>query len=210
MKNVILLAPPAAGKGTLSKDLKEKYGYVHLSTGDMLRDEAKENEEVKKVLESGHLIDDDLIFKAVESKLNKLDNTNYILDGFPRTIEQAIWYNNYLKKNNKDLGVVIYLDVDKKVLEKRVLSRLICPKCNISYSTSNKNLFPKKTGICDICGSNLENRDDDNIDSFNKRYDIYQERTSKLLDFYKNLNILERITEVDSSKVLEEASKYVK
>lgn len=210
MKNIILLAPPAAGKGTLANDLKEKYGYVHLSTGDMLREEAKEDKEVKDALEAGHLINDDLVFRAVKSKLNKLGNTNYILDGFPRTLDQAIWYSNYLKENNKDLGVVIYLDVDKKLLEKRVLTRLICPKCNISYSTSNKKFLPKKSGICDICNSALENRSDDNIESFNKRYDIYQKRTSKLLDFYKNLNVLERITEVDPIKVLEKASEYLK
>ena len=210
MKNIILLAPPAAGKGTLAKNLKEKYGYVHLSTGDMLRERANENKKMKEELEKGHLISDDLVYEAVESKLNKLANTNYILDGFPRNLDQANWYNCYLKENNKELGIVIYLDVDKNILEKRILSRLICPKCYTSYSTINKKLFPKNEGICDICGSTLENRADDNIESFNKRYNIFINRTSKLLDFYKSLNVLERITEVDLDKVFEKASEVIK
>ena len=93
MKNVILIAPPAAGKGTLAKRLVDSLGYVQLSTGDMLRDQAKEDENLCDMMKTGKLIDDKTVFKALEAKLNKLGDTPYILDGFPRTVNQAVMYD---------------------------------------------------------------------------------------------------------------------
>ena len=96
MKNVILIAPPAAGKGTLAKDL-ESLGFIQLSTGDMLRELAKEDKALEEIMKTGKLIDDNTVFKALEAKLNKLGNTPYILDGFPRTVTQAKMYDELLK-----------------------------------------------------------------------------------------------------------------
>lgn len=209
MKNVILLAPPAAGKGTLAKKLEE-LGYVQLSTGDMLRERAKEDENLKEMMSLGKLIDDETVFEALKSKLNKLGNTPYILDGFPRTVKQAVMYDELLKELDKDLGVVIYLDVDKEELKNRVTTRLICPSCKASYSTRNKDLFPKEEGICDNCKVELTKRADDSEEVFNSRYDEYLTKTSPLVNYYESRSLLERITEADANKVFEKASELVK
>lgn len=210
MKNVILLAPPAAGKGTLAKKLKDKYGYIQLSTGDMLRERAKEDKNLKEIMDSGKLISDDIVFEALKSKLNKLDHAPYILDGFPRTVAQAVMYDELLKDLNKELGVVIYLDVDKEELKNRVTSRLVCPSCKASYSLRNKDLFPKKEGICDDCAEKLIQRADDTEEVFNQRYEEYQLKTSQLVNYYESKGVLERITEVDTEKVFEKASEVIK
>lgn len=210
MKNIILLAPPAAGKGTLAKKLVDKYNYVQLSTGDMLRERAKEDESLKEIMNSGKLVSDELVFEALKSKLNKLGDIPYILDGFPRTVSQAVMYDELLREIDKELGVVIYLDVDKEELKNRVTSRLICPKCKASYSTRNENLFPKNEGLCDDCNIELVQRNDDTEEVFNSRYDEYQSKTSKLIDYYESRGLLERITEEDSTKVFEIASELVK
>lgn len=210
MKNVILIAPPAAGKGTLSKLLSEKLGYVSLSTGDMLRERANEDENLKEMMKTGKLIDDETVFDALKAKLNKLGDTPYILDGFPRTVKQAVIYDGLLKDMNKDLGVVIYLDVDKEELKNRVVTRLVCPKCKASYSTRNKDLLPKEEGICDSCGIALVQRDDDKEEVFNMRYDEYLDKTSPLIDYYEAKGFLKRINETEALKVYEVASNMVK
>lgn len=209
MKNIILLAPPAAGKGTLSELLKQKYGYISLSTGDILREKAKTDENLKKKMSEGKLLDDNTVFDALTYSLNKIEGP-YILDGFPRTIEQAKMYDKLLEDNNKDLGIVIYLDVDKEELKQRVTTRIICPNCKKSYSTRNKNLFPKQEGICDECNVNLITREDDKEEVFNERYNEYQEKTSKLINFYEEKNLLYRINKLTIDEMLEEAEKVIK
>lgn len=210
MKNVILLAPPAAGKGTLAKKLVDKYNYVQLSTGDMLREKAVEDENLRNIMNSGKLVSDELVFEALKSKLNKLGDTPYILDGFPRTVSQAVMYDELLKEMNKDLGVVIYLDIDKEELKARVTSRLVCPKCKASYSSRNEKLFPKTSGLCDDCNEKLIVRNDDTEEVFNSRYDEYQNKTSKLVDYYESRGLLERITEENADLVFEKASELIK
>ena len=210
MKNVVLIAPPAAGKGTLSKMLKDEYGYVTISTGDMLRERAEEDNVLKEKMKSGKLIDDETVFEALKAKLNKLGNTPYILDGFPRTVKQAVMYDELLQEMGKDLGVVIYLDVDKEELKNRVITRLICPVCKTSYSTRNKDLFPKKDGICDKCNVELMQREDDKEEVFLERYNEYVSKTSPLVDYYKSKKILEKVDATDANTVFKEASLLVK
>lgn len=210
MKNVILIAPPAAGKGTLSKYLVDNYGYAQLSTGDMLREKAKEDENLRNIMKTGKLIDDKTVFGALEAKLNKLGDTPYILDGFPRTVCQAVMYDELLQNMGKDLGVVIYLDVDKEELKNRVVTRLICPKCKASYSTRNEKLLPKEDGLCDDCKLELVQREDDKEEIFNQRYDEYLEKTSPLIDYYESKGLLVRISEVDASEIFEKASSLVR
>lgn len=209
MKNLILIAPPAAGKGTLSNMLCEKFGYVSVSTGDMLREKAKEDENLREALKSGLLISDEEVFEALKSKLNKLGNTPYILDGFPRTVNQAVMYGNLLKDMDKELGVVIYLDVDKEELKNRVVTRMVCPSCNISYSKRNKNLFPKVEGVCDNCKSSLIQREDDSEEVFYKRYKEFLSKTSPLVHYYESLGLLKRINGEDVYSVFEEVSKVI-
>ena len=210
MKNVILIAPPAAGKGTLSKYLTDNFGYVQLSTGDILRERAEEDFKLKSVMQSGKLIDDNIVFEALEAKLNKLGNTPYILDGFPRTVNQAVMYDELLKKMGKDLGVVISLDVDKEELKMRVVTRLVCPKCKVSYSTRNQNLFPKKDGLCDNCDCPLIQREDDKEEVFNNRYNEYLEKTSLLINYYDSKGLLVRISSNDSDEIFKQASSLVR
>lgn len=209
MKNIILLAPPAAGKGTLSQLLKEKYGYISLSTGDILREKAKNDEELRIKMSEGKLLDDETVFDALTYSLEKIEGP-YILDGFPRTIEQAKMYEELSTKLNKDLGIVIYLDVDKEELKQRVTTRIICPNCKKSYSTRNKDLFPKEEGICDECKTNLITREDDKEEIFEKRYNEYQEKTSKLVNFYDEKNLLYRVNKVTIEEMLQETEKVIK
>lgn len=210
MKNVILIAPPAAGKGTLAKKLVDSLGYVQLSTGDMLRDQAKEDENLRDMMKTGKLIDDKTVFKALEAKLNKLGDTPYILDGFPRTVNQAVMYDELLHSMNKDLGVVIYLDVDKEELKNRVITRLVCPSCKSSYSTRNENLFPKEKGLCDNCKIELIQREDDKEEVFNMRYDEYLNKTSPLIDYYESKGLLVRVDDVDANVIFDKVSSLVR
>lgn len=209
MKNIILVAPPAAGKGTLAKKLEE-LGYISLSTGDMLREKSKKDEVLSDMMKKGTLISDDIVFKILEENLISLDDKNYILDGFPRTVNQAIMYDNLLEKLNKDIGVVIYLDVDKDILLKRTITRRICPNCKRSYSTITENLKPKKENICDVCKSPLVQRADDTEDIFEVRYDEYMNKTYPLINYYEEKNILHHINTTDSDETYKRVLKLIK
>ena len=139
MKNIIFLAPPAAGKGTLSELLVEKYGYGHISTGDLLREEVKAGTELGREAESlmkeGKFVSDDVIIELISKKIEDDSCKNgYILDGFPRTLVQAEKYDELLAKTGRDLGVVIYINIDKEVAMKRACGRQTCPKCNRIYN----------------------------------------------------------------------------
>lgn len=210
MKNIILLAPPAAGKGTLSKMLEDNFGYVSLSTGDMLREMALVDEELRDKMKTGALIDDETVFKALELKLNSLGDKAYILDGFPRTVNQAKMYDDLLTRLNKDLGIVVYLNVCKEELLRRVTTRVVCPSCKRSYSTSNKDLFPKNPGICDTCGVNLIQREDDKEEVFVKRYDEYQNKTSLLVNYYDEKGVLCRVSADNSMDTYNEVIELIK
>lgn len=209
MKNIILLAPPAAGKGTLAKMLEKSFGYVSLSTGDLLREKSKTDKELLTKMQSGLLIDDQTVFSILKETISSLDKP-YILDGFPRTVEQAKMYDELLDSLHKDLGVVIYLDIDKDILIQRVTSRVVCPKCKRSYSTLNKDLFPKVANICDDCNTKLIIRNDDKKEVFEKRYQEYLEKTSQLVNYYNKKKVLFKIDAIDSQKTLEIASELIK
>ena len=209
MRNVVLIAPPAAGKGTLANYLCDKYGYVSISTGDLLREEAKKNKELREIMESGKLVDDNMVFDCLKAKLNKLGNTPYILDGFPRTVNQAVMYDELLQNMNKDLGVVIYLDVDKEELKNRVTSRIICPNCKTTYSTREEKFFPKNAGMCDNCNVELIQRDDDKEEVFYQRYEEFLEKTNPLIDYYEKSNVLVRISDLEANDVFAKASLTV-
>ena len=212
MKNIILIAAPAAGKGTLSEMLVEKYNYVHISTGDLLRDASKEETELGKkiseMLQSGSLVTNEIVFDLLERRLMKDDTKNgYILDGFPRTLEQAEMYDETIKKLNKDLGVVIVLESDYETLQKRIVGRMLCEDCGSVYNTLTGVNTPKVEGICDKCGGKLYKRSDDNAESFKTRYETYIEKTKPLIDFYKekgNLHFVNSDSKEDMLKDVEE------
>lgn len=205
MKNIIFIAPPAAGKGTQAKMLHEKYNIPHISTGKLLREEATKTTElgmkIKETISKGELVSDEVITTLLKLRLMNEDcNNGYILDGYPRTIKQANIYEELLNSMNKEIGLVIYFDIDKSLAKKRTLSRIECSNCGASYNLLVKELKPTLEDICDKCGSKLEYRSDDNEQSFDIRFDTYINKTSSLIEYYKEKNILKEI------KVLENYS----
>ena len=215
MKNIIFLAPPAAGKGTLSEMLVEKYGYGHISTGDLLREEVKAGTELGKeaegLMKAGKYVPDELIIKLIKNRITKPDCENgYKLDGFPRTKVQAEKYDELLKELGKDVGIVIYIDIDKEMAIKRACSRITCPKCGRIYNKYSAEMKPKQEGICDDCKVELTQRADDTEETFIKRFDEYMEKTMPLYDYYKNKGVLETISAHESKyETFDEAIKVL-
>lgn len=192
MKNIIFIATPAAGKGTQSNMLKEKFDYAHISTGDMLREAinsgSKLGMDVKNIIDKGELVSDDIIIKLVEEKLASLNGKPFILDGFPRTLNQAKSLDNIIDDNY----VAIYLDLSEEEAVKRITGRLTC-SCGKSYNVNIDSLKPKVEGVCDDCGSALIKRDDDNVDAFKVRFKTFLDNTNSLLDYYEEKNKLVKI-----------------
>lgn len=214
MRNIILIAAPAAGKGTLSEMLVEKYNYAHISTGDLLRDASKEEtklgKKISEMLQSGALVTNEIVFDLLEKRLMKDDTNNgYILDGFPRTLEQAEMYDETIKKLNKDLGVVIVLEADYETLEKRIVGRMLCEDCGSVYNTLTGVNTPKEEGICDKCGGKLYKRSDDNAESFKTRYETYIEKTKPLIDFYKEKGILHFVNSESKEDMLKDVEEIL-
>lgn len=216
MKNIIFIAPPAAGKGTVSARICDKYNIPHISTGDLLRDEIKNSTklglEIKDAMARGEFVSDEVITKLLKKKLSSKDcKKGYILDGYPRNVNQAIVYDKLLEELDFDLGKVILLDIDKDVAMQRALSRLVCSKCGLSYNLLNKELSPIKEGICDSCGSPLKSRSDDNEETFINRFNTYMNETFPLVDYYEKKNNLVKInvTDKNSDEVFEEVEKVI-
>ena len=203
MKNIMFIAPPAAGKGTQAELVVEKYGIPHISTGNILREISKEDSEIGKyvqeTLASGKLVKDDITYQLIEERLKKEDCQNgYIIDGFPRNIEQAYEYDKILKRLGYEVGNVIYINVDKNILEKRITGRRICENCNTIYNINDENNSPQVESICDNCGGKLYQRSDDNLEAFETRYQMYEEKTQPIIDYYKKKNVLIEIDGNDS------------
>mgnify|MGYP004519831877 CR=1 FL=1 len=192
MKNIIFIAPPAAGKGTQSTKLKEDYQYNHLSTGDMLREAVKSNSSVgvlvKDIIDSGKLVSDEVMLKLIKEQLNNSKGKPFILDGFPRTLNQALELDNIIDDDYE----VIYLDLAREEAINRILGRVVC-SCGKSYNLHNPLLMPKEEGICDSCKKSLKRRSDDTEDSFKVRFDSFLENTKPVLEYYKNKNKLHKI-----------------
>ena len=205
MKNIIFIAPPAAGKGTQAKLLAEKYNIPHISTGDLLREEASKSTDlgikIKNIMATGALVNDEIITELLKNRLLKDDcNNGYILDGYPRNLEQAKTYDDLLKSINKDLGVVIFLDIDRELAMKRTLSRIVCSSCGTSYNLIVEALKPKNENVCDKCNNDLKVRSDDNEETFITRFDTYIDKTQSIIDYYESKKVLKVV------KVLEDLS----
>jgi adenylate kinase len=209
MKNVIFIAPPAAGKGTQSSRLEE-IGYDHISTGDMLREEIASGSELGKLIDSiiskGNFVSDEMVFELISNKLSSIDKP-FILDGFPRTISQSEFLDNLLLKLNNTDYEVIYLDISSEEAMKRALGRLTCNKCGASYNKYYEALQPIQEGVCDKCGSVLETRGDDNEESFKVRFNNYITNTEPIKEFYEKKG---RLHVVDATLDTEEITKQIK
>ncbi len=194
---LVLLGPPGAGKGTLSGFLVSELSFVHLSAGDMLRNEMKSGTEIglkaKSFVESGALVPDDLIIDMMLKELSDKDeNAGIILDGFPRTVAQAEALD---KKMNLDLALNITADYD--VIIKRLSGRMICRSCGAIY---NKMSYDKDT--CDKCGGELYQRDDDKPETVANRLKVYEEQSKPLVKYYRDKGILQELDGSKDSKIL--------
>ena len=207
MKNIIFIAPPAAGKGTISDYLVKNYGYVHLSTGDLLRNEVASGSELGKeiaaLISVGKLVSDDLIIRLVEEELvHHLKDKPFILDGFPRTIKQAEKLDEMLADSHITDVVVIDLDVDLDTAIKRALGRVVCSSCKKSYNIYNPELSPKQENICDDCGGRLERRVDDTEETFRERYQTYLASTAPIIEYYAEQHKLVKICATDPLEMI--------
>lgn len=195
MKNIILIAPPAAGKGTLSDILSNRYNIPHISTGELLRERSYVDDEfgidLLCMMKSGKLVDDDTVINVLKERISSSDCKNgYLLDGFPRNINQAYSLDNILSDVGLSIDYVIYLDIDYNTALERITGRMSCPKCGAIYNKYNMLRKPKVEGICDRCSSPLITRADDNEDTFKQRYDSYIECTLPVIEYYRQKNKL--------------------
>ncbi len=217
MKNIIFVAAPAAGKGTISAKVCTEYNIPHISTGDLLRNEiaasSKIGMEIKSAMARGEFVSDEVITKLLKKRLEAKDcKKGFILDGYPRNISQAKTYDNILKELNYDEGLVVFLDIDRELAMKRALSRVVCSKCGLSYNLINKEYAPLKEGICDNCGSSLKTRSDDNEESFINRFDTFMKETYPLLEYYeKKGNLLKiKVDKITTDDIFDEIKKVIK
>lgn len=193
MLRAVLLGPPGAGKGTQAVRLVEKYEIPHISTGDIFRKNIKEGTELGKkaqeYMNAGALVPDELVVDLVKDRLQQDDCKNgFLLDGFPRTIFQAEKLDEFLSESNLKMDIVINLKVEKEALIKRLTGRRVCKDCGASYHIVN--IPPKKEGVCDICGGELIQRKDDNIETMENRINVYEEQTAPLIGYYKEAGSL--------------------
>lgn len=199
-KELIFLGPPACGKGTQTNKLAEYLKFPHVDTGSLLRNEIKNNTEAgieaKKFIDKGQLVPVDLVARIIKNRLAQDDCKNgYILDGYPRSVEQADKLDIINKEINSDNNDVdfraIYFDIDTKVLVERIVNRRSCPVCGEIYNLEFKP--PKKEGICDKDGAALVQRKDDTRDVAESRFETYFHETAPLIDYYKNKGVLKTI-----------------
>tara|TARA_Y100000310_G_scaffold342443_1_gene445729 strand:+ start:116 stop:730 length:615 start_codon:yes stop_codon:yes gene_type:complete len=203
--NLIIFGPPGIGKGTTSSRLSKKLKIPHIATGDILREEAKKpGNKLKRFMDKGLLVPDQIVSDTILKKISSKECKNgYILDGFPRTLNQA----QFLKDSNVKFNHIINLSAPNKVIIQRLTGRLICPKDNQIYHI--ENLPPKKPGICDICNSPLIQRKDDTPDVIKERLEVYKKNTKPILQYYKNL-VIDIDASLELDKILENIITAIK
>ncbi|MFP4435925.1 MAG: adenylate kinase [Chloroflexaceae bacterium] len=194
--NVILLGPPGAGKGTQAKLLVEQTGLTHVSSGDLFRAALREGTELgmlaKSYMDRGALVPDEVVIGMVMERIKQPDcATGVIFDGFPRTSDQAKALKTEMAQYEKVINAVLYLDVASDVLLRRIAGRQTCKVCGAIF---NIYYFPSyKTGICDVCGGKLYQRGDDNMETAQRRLDVYFEQTMPLIEHYRGEGNLREI-----------------
>jgi len=199
--NLILLGPPGAGKGTQAKLLIDRYGIPQISTGDILRAAVKAGTSAglraNEFMLQGALVPDDLVIEIIKDRLQLSDSLKgFILDGFPRTVAQADALNAMLISADKVIDHVISITVDNEVLLQRVIGRLTCRGCGRGYH----KIFeaPRQTGVCDSCGAELIQREDDKEETMRARLNTYQAQTAPLIGYYESANLLRAVNGLGS------------
>ena len=201
---IILMGPPGAGKGTQAEKLVELYQIPHISTGDMFRKAQKDGTELglkaKEYMEQGQLVPDEVTVGIVRERLAEADcKDGFLLDGFPRTVQQADALDGILKDLGMALDRVINIEVDKAFLVDRLTGRRVCRTCGATFHVVNK--APKVEGVCDKCGGELYQRNDDKIETVSNRLDVYAAQTAPLIEYYQFKGVM---SSIDGSKSMED------
>lgn len=196
MDVVVLLGPPGSGKGTAAAVLARDARILHLSTGEALRAAMRENtpqgRSILPYMDNGRLVPDEIVAEIVEARIGQgSPEAIWLLDGFPRTLVQAEMLDAYLGRAQAGVAFVCLLEVSADTVAGRLLGRLTCPRCRAIYHT--ERLAPRAAGICDVCGTALEQRDDDTEATIRERMQIYREQTEPLIAYYAQRGLLRRI-----------------
>ena len=208
--NILIMGPAGAGKGTMSDLIIKEYDIPHISTGDMLRENVRNGtelgKEAKSYMDAGKLVPDDVINAMVEQRLLEPDcQKGYLLDGFPRTLVQAEAFGEIANKIGKPVEVVVALEVGFDVLADRITGRRICPKCGaIFHMTTHR---PKVEGICDECGSELQQRKDDTVEQLKIRMEEYEVKTAPIIGYFEPKGV---VTHIDASQSAADTFAQVK
>lgn len=194
--NLLLFGPPGAGKGTQADRLQSDFRLPFISTGDMLRTNVKDGTELgqqaQKYMDAGDLVPDELILAMAADRLNQEDaRDGFILDGFPRTMEQAKALDQQLSELRRHVTAALLIDVPDEDVIRRISGRRVCVKAGHNYHVEFDP--PKREGVCDQDGSRLMQRDDDNDEVVRKRLEVYHEQTEPLIDYYDNQGVMRRI-----------------
>ncbi len=209
---IVLLGSPGAGKGTQAVLLAKKFDIVHISTGDLLRaavrDQTALGKEAKAYIDRGELVPDNLLTSLVQNNFANVDvKKGFILDGFPRNIQQAIAVDEILTKFSTAIDWVIYLKASEPVIIQRLSGRRVCKVCGANFHI--KNLVPKKEGICDHCGGALIQRDDDKFETIQNRIKTYEEQTKDLISYYQRKEKLKEVSgDLNAQAVLAQLEKF--
>lgn len=213
---IVMLGKPGSGKGTVGKMLSEQLDIIHISSGELFRSYIKKAGEIAKKIDSyvskGNLVPDDLAIELVEKRLSELDcKKGAILDGFPRTIAQAEALDKFLKSQGCKIDIAVELELSDQDIIDRIVKRRVCSNvdCREVYNLEFKK--PKQEGICDKCGSKLVQREDDKIETVKQRLKTYHETSAKLVDYYKEQDLLYAVKlNIHSGKTSEDVAKEVK
>jgi adenylate kinase len=194
---LVLLGPPGAGKGTQAQVLSKDLSVPHVSTGDMLREALKAGTplglKAKSYMEKGGLVPDEVVIALVEERLSKPDAAGgFILDGFPRTAEQAKSLDASLSKMRMPLDLVLYFKTSLDIILMRLTGRRVCGQCGKNYHL--KNFRPNAEGLCDACGAKLVQRPDDKEETIRERLKVYEDQTAPLIDYYGRKGLLEEVS----------------
>ena len=201
---MILLGPPGAGKGTQAKTLAQRLKLPHISTGDLLRQNVSQGtalgKQAKDFMNKGALVSDELVIQMLNQRVSQPDiEKGFILDGYPRNINQAKALDGMLKKRNITIDLVIYLDTSEPVIIQRLSGRLVCSVCGANFHT--KNMPPKVNMACDNCGGKLYQRSDDLDETIKKRLQVYLEESAPLIKYYNDKHKLYRFS-ADGDKTI--------
>lgn len=212
MQAAILLGAPGAGKGTAAESVTEQTDFVHVSTGNMLREELKAGSalgrEARAYMDKGELVPDDVIMRIVTARLESgAPDARYVFDGFPRTLEQARLLGDVLASHGARLLCVFLLEVPEALVVDRMSGRRICRECGAVYHI--RNIPPRREGVCDHCGGELYQRDDDAEETVRNRLAVFRKQTGGLIDYYQRMGLLVRVDARDRELTTQQMLRHL-